>query len=130
MKRNTASQRLARALGERRQLHRWRLRGRIRALHRLAVRAQNLRWSQRLLSLTLEELNVDEEFVDLVGRSERLPVRRYPQAIAVAIALRHSWRPDDLSRLARRLHLPVSKKSLRQSFRTGRSARFRRLPRR
>jgi hypothetical protein len=129
MKRNTASRRLARTLGERKQLHRWRLRGRVRALRHLAARTQNLRWTQRLLSLTLEELNVDEGFVDLVGRFERLPVRRYPQAIAVAIALRHSWRPDDLSRFTRRLHLPVAKKPRRRSLRTGPSARRRRLGR-
>jgi hypothetical protein len=129
MKRNTTSRRSARAFGERKQLHRWRLRGRVQALHRLAVRTQNLRWSRRLLLLTLEELNVDEGFAELVDRPERLPLRRYPQAIAVAIALRHSWRPDDLSRLTRRLHLPVAKNLRRRSLRTGPSARRRRLGR-
>ena len=34
--------------------------------------------------------------------------RPAPQAIAVALALRHSWQPDDLNRLARRLRMQVS----------------------
>ena len=108
------------------QLHRWRLHGRIRTLRRLAARVENLRWSPRLLFLVLEELNVDDGFVDLLGPSERLPVRRYPQATAVAIALRHSWRPDDLSRVARRFHLPPTGIGRSESFRRGRSVRRRR----
>jgi hypothetical protein len=39
-------------------------------------------------------------------------VSRYPQAIAVAIALRHSWQPDQLTRLARRLGIALSAKDL------------------
>jgi hypothetical protein len=41
-----------------------------------------------------------------------LPVRCYPQAIAVAIALRHSWQPDQLTRLAKRLGIALSTNDL------------------
>jgi hypothetical protein len=37
-----------------------------------------------------------------------VPTRRYPQVIAVANALRHSWQPDELTRLARRLGITLS----------------------
>jgi hypothetical protein len=37
-----------------------------------------------------------------------LRVHQYPQAVAVAIALRHSWRPDDLARLATRLRIVLT----------------------
>ena len=44
----------------------------------------------------LEELYVDDSIADLLGEFSSIPARRYPQLIAVALALRHSWRPDDL----------------------------------
>jgi hypothetical protein len=53
--------------------------------------------------LLLDELYVGEEFDALVGRPERLSVKRYAEAIAVAIALRHSWRSDDLEQTVRDL---------------------------
>jgi hypothetical protein len=62
-----------------------------------------LKWSRSLLLLLLEELYVGDEFDALVGRPEQLSVAQYPEAIAVAIALRHSWRLDDLERIVRDL---------------------------
>ncbi len=50
-----------------------------------------------------EELYVEDEFNALLGDIEALPRRRYPQAIALALALRHSWRPGDLACILRRL---------------------------
>ena len=65
-----------------------------------------MKWSPRLLVVLLEELHVGNEIVQLVGDPRRVERRRYPHAVAVALALRHSWRPDDLQRLVRRLRLP------------------------
>ena len=69
------------------------------------------RWSSRLLCVLLEELYVDEEITDFVGDPRRLPVARYPQALIVALALRHSWRPDDFQRLLKRLGIRLASRS-------------------
>jgi hypothetical protein len=53
----------------------------------------------------LEDLHVEDEVIELIGNLDRLPVHRYPQAVAVALALRHSWRPDDFEELVDRLGL-------------------------
>ena len=55
------------------------------------------------MDVLIEELYVEEEFRALLGDPEVLPRRRYPQAIALALALRHSWRPDDLACILGRL---------------------------
>ena len=89
------------------ELRRWRLEARPSALRKIAARARSLRWSRNLVSLVLYELGIDH-VAELIGPLRRMPPSRYPQAIAVSIALRHSWRPDDLARIARRLHLDVS----------------------
>jgi hypothetical protein len=84
---------------------RWRRNQRLDDLRVLNARAASLRWTPTLLKALLEELHVDDAFEGLVGRPARLSVEQYPQAVALAIALKHSWRPDDLQRIARRLGL-------------------------
>jgi hypothetical protein len=42
----------------------------------------------------------------LVGRVAHLPASEYPRLLAIALLLRHSWCPQDLSRTAARLGLP------------------------
>jgi hypothetical protein len=42
----------------------------------------------------------------LVGRVGHLPASEYPRLLAIAVLLRHSWCPQDLSRTAARLGLP------------------------
>ncbi len=71
----------------------------------------NLRWSHALLNLLLEELYVDEEIATFLGDVDHLPTDRFPQAVAVALALRHSWRKDDFDRLATRLHSIANRSS-------------------
>jgi hypothetical protein len=56
-----------------------------------------------LVDVLIEELYVAEDFNALLGDPQCLPRRRYPQAILLALALRHSWRPDDLGCILRRL---------------------------
>jgi hypothetical protein len=81
----------------------WRKRRRARSLLRFAARTRGLRWSPALLELLIQELYVEDEFRALLGAPNRVPRRRYAQAVAVALALRHSWREDDLESITRRL---------------------------
>lgn len=105
-------------------LERWRRSIRPHLLRLFAERAATLGWSRTLLNVLLDELHTEEPFTELVGSSRHLPVRRYPQAIAVAIALRHSWRPDDLARLAKRLRIALTP-STRQQTSAARTANTR-----
>jgi hypothetical protein len=89
---------------------RWRAELRPRAMQLFASRAGKLTWSRALLKAVVEELYPDDLFSQLIGNLDRIPPRQWPRVIAIAIALRHSWRQDRLARLARRLRvsLPTS----------------------
>lgn len=82
----------------------WAVRRR-RVLRALVARTRNLPWSTDLINVLVEELYVGDEFTAFVGEPQKLPRRRYPQVIALALALRHSWRADDLACLLHRLRL-------------------------
>jgi hypothetical protein len=82
---------------------RWRRELRPRVLRLFAARARTLTWSRALLKLVVEELYPDDLFAELVGELDRIPPRQWPHVIAIAVALRHSWRRDGLARIARRL---------------------------
>ena len=91
---------------------RWRRTFRPRLLRLFAERTATLAWSRTLLNLLLDELHTEKFFTELVGSPRRLSVHRYPQAVAVAIALRNSWQPDQLTRLAKRLGIALSVKDV------------------
>ena len=91
---------------ERAQVHDWRQQGRLDDLRALAEGAVGLVLSRGLLHALLEELHISDDFDVLVGRVARLPAREYPRLLAIAVLLRHSWCPQDLSRTAARLGLP------------------------
>jgi hypothetical protein len=82
---------------------RWRRDRRKRALQKFAAQAADLRWSGSLLHLLIEELGVEEEFAALLGEASEVSIRNYPQAVAVAVALRHSWRADSLAAVIERI---------------------------
>src|SRR5437870_12771356 len=91
---------------------RWRRELRPRVLRQFAARARTLTWSRALLKLVVEELYPDDLFVELVGTLDRVPSRQWPCVIAIAVALRHSWRRDGMTRLGQRLQVcPVSSPS-------------------
>ncbi len=95
---------------------RWRRDARPEALRAAAHRTRGLRWSASLLELLIEELYIDESLDDLLGEHPRdLPTRRYPEAIAVALILRHSWRADDLACIVERLGLNRGTRARRKS---------------
>lgn len=76
---------------------------------RAAVSATNrIRWTRPLIEAVLEELYVDDHFEELLGRAPgHLRPGQYAQAIAVALILRHSWHPEDLACMLKRLKLGV-----------------------
>ena len=91
---------------------RWRNELRPRAVRLIAERTAKLGWSPMLLRLLLEDIRPDELFLDVLGKPDRLAAKRYPQAIAVALALRHSWQRDDLLTFSKRLGVKVTSKDL------------------
>ena len=84
---------------------RWREELRPRALRLFAARTTKLQWSRALLKLVVRELYPDDLFSELIGNLDRVPSRRWPQVIALAVALRHSWRQDGLTRIVRSLRV-------------------------
>lgn len=90
---------------------RWREERRPRAMRLFAARTMKLTWSRALLKVLVEELYPDDLFSELIGNLDRVPRRQWPQVIAIAVALRHSWRRDGLARIARRLHISLTTKA-------------------
>ena len=85
----------------------WRDEVRPRELRLFSSRARKLTWSRALVKLIVEELFPDDLFTELVGHLDRVPPRQWPHALAVAVALRHSWRRDGLTSLAKRLRVSL-----------------------
>jgi hypothetical protein len=92
---------------ERVQVDRWRRHSRLAVLRELADGAHGLTLSRRLLNALLEELHISDDFDVLVGPVARVPASQYPRLLAIALLLRHSWCPQDLSRTAARIALSV-----------------------
>ena len=87
---------------------RWREELRPRALRLFATRTRKLAWSRALVKALVEELFPDDLFTELVGNLDRVPRRQWPHVLAIAVALRHSWRRDGLARIARRLRISLT----------------------
>ena len=87
---------------------RWREELRPGAMRLFAARTAKLRWSRALLESLVEELYPDDLFTELVGNLDRVPSRRWPHVIAIAVALRHSWRRDGLAPLAKQLRVRLT----------------------
>ena len=59
-----------------------------------------------MIEVLLNELYVDDQLEELLAKTPRkLRSRQYPQAVALALILRHSWRADDLAWMVKRLGL-------------------------
>jgi hypothetical protein len=91
---------------------RWRKELRPRAVRLIAERTAKLAWSPMLLRLLLEEIRPDEVFLEVLGKPDRIAAKRYPQALAVALALRHGWQRDDLLAFSKRLGVKVTSRDL------------------
>ncbi len=97
---------------QRADAERWRNELRPRAVRLIAERTAKLGWSPMLLRLLFEDIRPDELFLDVLGKPDRIAAKRYPQAIAVALALRHAWQRDDLVTFSKRLGVKVTSKDL------------------
>jgi hypothetical protein len=87
----------------------WRSQVRPLILRKAAAATKSLAWSPALIELLLDELHVDESLAELLGSPlKRLSRKQYAQAIALALLLRHSWRPDDLLTIVQRLGLGIN----------------------
>ena len=75
-------------------------------------RTRNLCWSRELIDLLLDELHVGDEFDDLISRVPPSARVSYPQLVALALVLRHSWFPEDLARIIAEPGLSPSPTSL------------------
>jgi hypothetical protein len=87
---------------------RWRDEHRPGAMRRVAARTRKLAWSRARLEALVEELYPDALFTELVGNLDRVPRRQWPHVLAVAVALRLSWRRDGLARIARRMNISLT----------------------
>ena len=74
-------------------------------LKELASAASSVRVDRNLILALLEELGADDAFIELLGEPAKISKSKYGQALAVALLLRHSWRPDDLEQCAEKLRL-------------------------
>jgi len=97
---------------QRAEQERWRSELRPRAVRLIAERAAKLPWSPMLLRLLLEDIRPDDLFLDVLGKPDRIAAKHYPQALAVALALRHSWQRKDLLTFSKRLGVKVTSKDL------------------
>ena len=77
----------------------WRRLTRPVILENFLKHTRDLRWSRELIDLLLDELHVSDEFDDLIGRVPPSAPVNYPQLVALAVILRHSWYPEDLARI-------------------------------
>ncbi len=68
--------------------------------------------------MLLDELSIAAMFTELVGRPQGIATRRYPQAIAVALALRHSWRREELVKFAKRFGVKLTTTDLSDAAKT------------
>lgn len=88
---------------------RWRRDTRSTTVRAAVSATKSLRWNRRLIEAVLDELYVDDHFEELLGRAPGdLRPGQYPRAIAVALILRHSWHPNDLACMIKRLKLRVA----------------------
>ena len=100
------------------QLKLWRRRVRPRALTAAARAAKRVRWSASLLEMLMEELYIADSLEELLGKQlRRLPKKRYAEAVATALIIRHSWQADDLAYALTRLGLnaDAAKQSARRA---------------
>ena len=87
---------------------RWRRNSRPRSVRAAVYATKGFRWTRPLIEAVLEELYVDDHFEELLGRAPGdLRPGQYAQSVAVALILRHSWHPNDLACMLKRLKLRV-----------------------
>ena len=90
----------------------WRRTVRPAILRRATVATTGLKWTPALFATLLEELRENDGLEALLGPMRKdLAVTAYPQVIALALILRHSWEPQDLRRILETLEVIDRKKA-------------------
>lgn len=90
----------------------WRRTVRPAILRRAAIATTGLQWTPALFATLLEELRENDGLEALLGPMRKhFAVEAYPQAIALALILRHSWEPQDLRRILETLEVIHRKKA-------------------
>ena len=98
----------------------WRRELRPRVMRLMAARTRHLAWSRALVLVLLDELQPDDLFREIVGPPNRLTPSQFAQAVAIALLLRHGWRQVDLTRIAGRLGITLTTKTLKNIHCNGR----------
>ena len=84
----------------------WRRTVRQAVLRKATTATIGLDWSPALFATLLEKLGENDGLESLLGPVPKdLDVVAYPQAIALALILRHSWLPHHLRRILESLEL-------------------------
>ena len=84
----------------------WRTTIRPAVLRKATTATIGFNWSPALFATLLEELGENDGVESLLGPIPNdLDPRAYPQAIALALILRHSWQPHHLRRILESLEL-------------------------
>jgi hypothetical protein len=84
----------------------WRRKVRPAILRRATKATVGFDWSPALFATLLEELGENDGLESLLGSIPKdVGVVAYPQAIALALILRHSWQPHHLRRILESLEL-------------------------
>jgi ParB/RepB/Spo0J family partition protein len=91
---------------------RWRDELRLRALQLIAARTAKLRWTPALLELLLDRIASGDLLRELVPPLDQLPQARYPQAVALSLAIRESWRRENLFGLVKTLGIRLKAKEV------------------
>jgi ParB/RepB/Spo0J family partition protein len=94
------------------ETERWRNELRPCAVRLIGARTAKITWSPGLLRVLLDHLGTDDLVREIVGKPDRLPVRRYPHAILVALAARHSYQREDFMRFTKRVGVRLTPKAL------------------
>ena len=90
----------------------WRRTVRPALLRRATIATTGLEWTPALFATLLEELRENDGLEALLGPMRKdLAVVSYPQVIALALILRHSWEPRDLRRILETLEVIDRKKA-------------------
>lgn len=90
----------------------WRRTVRPAILRRATIATTGLEWTPALFATLLEELRENDGLEALLGPMRKdLADVAYPQVIALALILRHSWKPQDLRRILETLEVIDRKKA-------------------
>lgn len=96
------------------EVRRWHDELRPQAVRMIAERTVKFAWSPSLFRVLLDDLGSDGLLVEILGKPDAIPARRYPQAVVVALAARHSWHRNSLKHLMKRLGIKLNLKALDQ----------------